>query len=194
MTTRTSTRRARASLGVVGASVLALTLAACSSGSTTATPSGTGGAIELTTTTPAASADAESISWALPTGEPRSLDPAKTGDYAANTVVTNLCESLLRLEPDFSTTPGLATEIERVDPVTTVITLRDGVTFWDGSAMTADDVAYSLNRNLDPAVGSFSAAIFRNVASRRPVRCRSPWRSRSLMPPSSTRWPASPAP
>ncbi len=165
MTTRTSTRRARASLGVVGASVLALTLAACSSGSTTATPSGSGEAIELTTTTPAASVDVESISWALPTGEPRSLDPAKTGDYAANTVVTNLCESLLRLEPDFSTSPGLATEIERVDPVTTVITLRDGVTFWDGSPMTADDVAYSLNRNLDPAVGSFSAAIFRNVAS-----------------------------
>ncbi|CAB4935994.1 unannotated protein [freshwater metagenome] len=158
--------RARLAFGTAAATALALMISACGSGSST--PSGASSspaAITLSTTTPAATADIDSVSWGLPTGEPRSLDPAKTGDYSANTVVANLCESLLRLEPDFSTSPGLATKLERANPVTTVITLRDGVKFWDGTPMTADEVVYSLNRNLDPKVASFSAAVFRNVDS-----------------------------
>ena len=43
--------------------------------------------------------------------------------------------------------PGLATGAEWADPVTFVIDLRDDVTFWDGTPMTADDVVYSLDRN-----------------------------------------------
>jgi len=37
-----------------------------------------------------------------------------------------------------------------VDPVTFVIELRDDVSFWDGSPVTADDVVYSLQRGQNP--------------------------------------------
>ncbi len=166
MSLSSQSRTPRALRTAVAATAVGILLAACSgsgSGGATSSTSASGASIKLVTTTPAATADVDAISWALPTGEPHSLDPAKTGDYSANMVVTNVCENLLRLEPDFSTSPGLATGIVRKDPVTTVITLRPGVTFWDGTPMTSADVAYSLNRNLDPKVGSFSAAIYRNV-------------------------------
>lgn len=165
---RRTTHPTMKTAALAGPVVLALSLAACtSSGSNSPTSSGTttGAPITLVNTTPAATADIDQVKWALPQGEPNSLDPAKTGDYSSNTVVTNLCESLLRLNPDWSTGPGLATAIVRTNPVTTVVTIRDGVKFWDGTPLTADDVAYSLNRNLDPKVGSFSASVYRNVAA-----------------------------
>ncbi|MEU4245182.1 ABC transporter substrate-binding protein [Actinoplanes sp. NPDC026619] len=147
-------------------SLLAATLivAGCSSGGGS-TSASAGEAITLTSTTPAATGDIDKVTWALPSGEPTSLDPAKTGDYSANSVETNLCESLLRLQPDFSTAPGLAKSVTQKDATTVVITLQDGVTFWDGAAMTADDVVYSLERNRDPKLASYSAHVFANVAS-----------------------------
>ncbi|MFC4065221.1 ABC transporter substrate-binding protein [Actinoplanes subglobosus] len=143
--------------------LLGLTLTACTGGRG-AGPA-TAAAIDLVETTPAATGDVDKVTWALPAGEPASLDPARTGDYSANTVGTNLCESLLRLETDYSTSPGLASAVVQKDPVTVVITLRDGVTFWDGSPLTADDVAYSLSRNMDPALASYAAHVYANVAS-----------------------------
>lgn len=143
--------------------LLGLTLTACSGGPG-AGPA-TAAAIDLVETTPAATGDVDRVTWALPSGEPASLDPARTGDYSANTVGTNLCESLLRLETDYSTSPGLASAVVQKDPVTVVITLRDGVTFWDGSPLTSDDVVYSLSRNMDPALASYAAHVYANVAS-----------------------------
>ncbi|SHN20061.1 ABC transporter substrate-binding protein [Cryptosporangium aurantiacum] len=163
-TRRTSGARLRRLLPAV-TSVLAVSLAltACDSGGSTG-DGAADGKLTLTESTPAAVGDVDSVTWALPYGEPRSLDPAKTGDYSANSVVTNLCESLLRLQPDFSTTPGLA-EVVQKDATTVVITLRSGVTFWDGAALTADDVVYSLKRNMDPKLASYAAHVFFNVAS-----------------------------
>ncbi|MFF5081824.1 ABC transporter substrate-binding protein [Actinoplanes sp. NPDC000266] len=147
----------------IPASIAALCLAAGGCGSSA--PAGSDSKITLVETTPAAAGDVDRVTWALPSGEPASLDPAKTGDYSANSVVTNLCESLLRLEPDFSAKPGLATAVTQKDAKTVVIDLRDGVTFSDGSAMTADDVVASLKRNMDPKVASYSAHVFASVAS-----------------------------
>ncbi|MBB2944335.1 peptide/nickel transport system substrate-binding protein [Actinoplanes lutulentus] len=143
--------------------LLGLSLTACS-GSAEAPATGAG-AIELVETTPAATGDVDTVTWALPSGEPASLDPARTGDYSANTVGTNLCESLLRLEPDFSTAPGLASAVTQKDPTTVVITLRDGVTFWDGSPLTAGDVVYSLKRNMDPKLASYAAHVYASVTT-----------------------------
>ncbi|GAA2656932.1 ABC transporter substrate-binding protein [Paractinoplanes durhamensis] len=147
-------------------SLLAASLIIGGCGSSSGTTAGTSGeAITLVSTTPVAAGEIDKVTWVLPNGEPTSLDPAKTGDYSANSVVTNMCESLLRLQPDFSTTAGLASAVEQKDAKTVVIKLRDGVTFWDGTAMTADDVVYSLNRNMDPKLASYSAHVFANVAS-----------------------------
>ncbi|GIM92183.1 ABC transporter substrate-binding protein [Paractinoplanes toevensis] len=143
---------------------LSLIVGGCGGGGSSQSATGTE-AITLTSTTPAAAGDIDKVTWALPNGEPTSLDPAKTGDYSANSVVTNLCESLLRLQPDFSTAPGLAKSVTQKDARTVVITLQDGVTFWDGAAMTAADVVYSLRRNMDPKLASYSAHVFANVSS-----------------------------
>ena len=46
-----------------------------------------------------------------------------------------------------------------------VFTVRDGVTFWDGSPLTADDIVFSLQREMDPALGGFYGATFGRVES-----------------------------
>ncbi|MGI9822913.1 ABC transporter substrate-binding protein [Agromyces sp. Marseille-Q5079] len=98
---------------------------------------------KLVSSLPAASGEVDEVTWALVEGEPSTLDPA--GDYSL--IIPNLCENLLQLSPDFTVEPGVATSAEWADPVTFVIDLREDVTFWDGTPLTADDVAYSLERN-----------------------------------------------
>lgn len=122
----------------------------------------------LVTDTPAATGDVDKVTWALPYGEPLTLDPQRAGDYSPNTVVNNLCDNLLRLRPDFSIAPGLAS-YKQPDPKTIVFTIQSGARFWDGKAVTPADVVYSLQRNLDPKVQSPAAAAFRLVASIKPT-------------------------
>ena len=104
----------------------------------------------------------DKVTWNLPY-EPSSIDPAKTFNYAENTATANLVENLLRLRPDFTIEPGLAESFTNPSPTTWVYKIREGVTFWDGKPMTADDVVYSLQRNMDPDVGSFFAYYYANV-------------------------------
>lgn len=120
---------------------------------------------KLTVLTPPAKGEVDRVTWALPTGEPTTLDPARTGDLSSGTVVSNLCEGLMQVQPDFSVKPNLAESYDQPDPRTLVFTLRDGVTFWDGSTMTADDVGASLKRHTDPKVQGIAASAFLRVAS-----------------------------
>ena len=46
-----------------------------------------------------------------------------------------------------------------------VFTVSDGVTFWDGSPLTADDIVFSLQRQMDPTLGGFYGAVFTRVES-----------------------------
>ena len=66
-----------------------------------------------------------------------------------------LYDNLIKLDTSFAPQPALATEWE-ADGSGTVWTfkLRDGVTFHDGSNLTADDVVATIIRVLDPATGS----------------------------------------
>lgn len=74
-----------------------------------------------------------------------------------------MCESLLRLNADFSLTPSLAESFENTDPLTWVYQIRQGVKFHDGTTMTADDVAASMSRHIDEAVGSSWYSVYQNV-------------------------------
>jgi len=162
-------RRRRAAATAAGVLALALTAAACSG---TAegdkdgdNPSGAPkAAYELTATTPAPSGDIDSFTWSL-YAEPFTLAFPYAYDYPPNTVLSNVCESLLRLNPDLSISPGLAEKYENPDPTTWVYTIRQGVTFHDGSPLTADDVVASLSFHLNPAFGSYWTQIFANVKS-----------------------------
>lgn len=97
--------------------------------------------------------------------EPYSLDYAYAFDYADNLVLANMCESLLRLNSDYSLTPSLATSVENPDPLTWVYEIRQGVQFHDGTDMTADDVLASMTRHIDPEVGSSWYSVYQNVES-----------------------------
>ncbi len=58
----------------------------------------------------------------------------------------------------------LAEKLDTKDAKTWTVTLRKGVTFHDGKALTADDVVFSLKRHLDPAVGSKVAKIAAQIS------------------------------
>ncbi|GGV40232.1 diguanylate phosphodiesterase [Streptomyces longisporoflavus] len=143
-----------------GALCVLLTATACTSG-TTADPAP--GPRKLTLTTPAATGALDDVTWNLPMGEPRTLDSAKVADYSPSTVKANLCDSLLRLEPDYSIAPGLASSWSRPDDKTLVLNLRKGVRFWNGHPMTAGDVVSSLRRQGDPATQSVNASLLARV-------------------------------
>jgi peptide/nickel transport system substrate-binding protein len=96
---------------------------------------------------PPAKGQIDGFTWALPF-EAASLDPIRSWAPPENTVLANLCESVLKLTPELKPEPGLASRIDTSDPTKVVLTVRGGVTFWDGSPMTAQDVAFSLNRNV----------------------------------------------
>ena len=80
--------------------------------------------------------------------EPPNLDP--TGGAAAaidEVVYANVFEGLTRYQSDGSIAPGLAESWQiSEDGLTYTFTLREGVTFHDGAAFTAEDVRFSLDR------------------------------------------------
>ncbi|MDR7183177.1 peptide/nickel transport system substrate-binding protein [Microbacterium trichothecenolyticum] len=159
--TRRTARRllAVAGVGVAGALVLSACSADTSSPDATAAPEW-----EYTAQTAEPSGDIDSYSW-VSYSEPYSLDYAYAFDYADNQVLANVCESLLRLNPDFTLSPGLAESFDHPTPETWVYTIRDGVTFHDGTPLTAADAVASMSRHLDPEVGSSWYSVYQNVAS-----------------------------
>ncbi|MET4159889.1 ABC transporter substrate-binding protein [Agromyces sp. PvR057] len=160
-TPRSRTGRRQGILLVAALAAGALALTACTP---QADPKASAPDWELTAQTAAPSGDIDSFTWAN-YGEPYSLDYAYAFDYADNMVLSNVCESLLRLNPDYTLTPGLAESFEQSSPTTWVYRIRDGVTFHDGTPLTAADVVASMSRHLDPAVGSSWYSVYQNVTS-----------------------------
>ena len=119
---------------------------------------------ELSAATGAPSGEIDSYSW-VSYAEPYSLDYAYAFDYSDNQVLANVCESLLRLNPDYTLSPGLAESFAHPTPSSWVYTIRDGVRFHDGTNLTAADVVASLSRHIDPAVGSSWYSVYQNVVS-----------------------------
>ena len=80
--------------------------------------------------------------------EPPNLDPTAGAAAAIDEVVyANIFEGLTRFAPDGSVVPGLAESWDiSEDGLTYTFTLREGVTFHDGTAMTAEDVVFTLDR------------------------------------------------
>jgi peptide/nickel transport system substrate-binding protein len=163
-----SHRRAAWSVVVIAFSV-AMVASACGrsvdnngNGSPSAGGSGTQ-VSSLATTTPAGTKPVDKITWAV-YRETNSLDPIYAFDYPENTVISLLCESLLRQAPDGSIGDGLAS-LDSSDPTKLVFTLKPGTSFWDGNPVTAADVVYSLDRNTDTKLGGFYGAVFSRVQS-----------------------------
>ncbi|MEL5956442.1 ABC transporter substrate-binding protein [Streptomyces sp. CLV115] len=122
------------------------------------------GDFTLSKGTPAARGEIDSFTWAT-YAEPPTLDYTMAFDYPQNTILSNVCESLMRWTPKLTMEPGLARKASNPNPTTWVYDLRPGVRFHNGRAMTADDVVFSLGRQTDPDNAAAWAQIFQNVAS-----------------------------
>ncbi|MGP3689232.1 ABC transporter substrate-binding protein [Streptomyces sp. IBSNAI002] len=144
----------------------AAALALMLTGAGCAAPAGGAGpaALHLSAATPPARGDIDGFTWAL-YAEPPVLDYLYAFDYPQNTVLSNVCESLMRWTPQLTLEPGLAEKATQTDPTTWVYDLRPGVRFHSGATLTADDAVASLNRHLDPELGSYWVEDFRNVAA-----------------------------
>jgi peptide/nickel transport system substrate-binding protein len=95
--------------------------------------------------------DATTVVFGLE-GDVRGLEPALSYDFTANPVTCNISEGLMKFTPAGELEPLLAESFEQPDELTYVYTLREGITFSDGSPMTADDVVASIARVRDPEV------------------------------------------
>jgi peptide/nickel transport system substrate-binding protein len=96
-------------------------------------------------------------------GEPSSLDPQFADDGNMRAVTDNVFERLMELDgKTLQPVNGLAVEYKNVDATTWEFKIRKGVKFHDGSAFTAEDAVFSVNRIIDPA---FKSQISGNFAS-----------------------------
>jgi peptide/nickel transport system substrate-binding protein len=87
------------------------------------------------------------------TEQPSTIDPADVYEKLASDILFNTTNRLVEFDPETGEIgPGLAEEYEvSEDGLTYTFTLREGVTFHDGSEMTSEDVVWSINRSLNIA-------------------------------------------
>jgi len=96
--------------------------------------------------------------------DPATLDPARIRDIYGLSVAQQLFDGLVQFDQTLTIAPALAQfwKASR-DGLTWTFTLRKGVKFHHGREVTAEDVAFSLTRILDPAVKSGSADLFASI-------------------------------
>lgn len=76
-----------------------------------------------------------------------SLDPHKAVSAGVSEVMFNIFEGLVKASSDGEVNPAVASDYTvSEDGLTYTFTLRDGVTFHNGEAVTVEDVVYSLER------------------------------------------------
>lgn len=98
--------------------------------------------------------------------DPVGLDPHSTQATSTRNMLENVYDTLVMFDSSLQIVPGLAESWETSeDGLTWTFKLRDGVTFHDGTPLTASDVVFSLNRITDPAIASPRAGDFAVVES-----------------------------
>ncbi len=82
---------------------------------------------------------------------PSRWDPAARFSNNSMKIHGNLHDGLVRYNPygdDLSPKPMLAVNWKEISPTVMEFRLREGVRFWDGTMVTAEDVAWSINRSI----------------------------------------------
>lgn len=92
-----------------------------------------------------------------------SLDPATSNDIPSSNVQENIYETLIDQDENMELIPGLATEWHEIDETTWELTLREGVTFHDGSPFNAEVVKANIERIIDPEVASPRAYLYNMI-------------------------------
>ena len=86
--------------------------------------------------------------------EPASLDPHKVESDVEFNIISDLFEGLVSVSPSGEVQPRLAEKCENKDNTVWTFHLRPGITWSDGTAITAEDVVWSWQRLIDPKTAS----------------------------------------
>lgn len=74
------------------------------------------------------------------------MDPHFINLFPNNNIAEHVFDKLVQMDADSRLIPGIATSWKTIDPTTWEFKLRKGVRFHDGSELTAEDVAFSIDR------------------------------------------------
>ena len=110
----------------------------------------------------------ESITIDLP-NDAATLDPHLQWDTDSYTVYRNIFDNLVTRDASGKIVPQVAASWRQVDDTTIEFTIRPGLKFHDSSPLTAEDVAFSIRRIIDPALRSPQLSQFDQIASAEPV-------------------------
>lgn len=84
------------------------------------------------------------LRWAQQ-GDAITMDPHSQNEGATITMAKQIHDTLVMVAPSMELIPGLATSWE-LGEASWTFTIREGVTFHDGTPLTSEDVAFSLSR------------------------------------------------
>ncbi|WP_078382075.1 peptide ABC transporter substrate-binding protein [Sutcliffiella halmapala] len=94
-------------------------------------------------------------------GEPYTLDPAFASDTTSFWVIQHLFEGILDYDKDGQLVEGAASEVDlSEDGKTYTITIKEGLKWSNGDALTAKDFEYAWKRVLNPETAAYSPTSF----------------------------------
>ncbi len=106
------------------------------------------------------------ITIGIPMDVEDSLDPHKAVAAGTKEVYFNIFEGLVKPDSDGNLVPAVASDYESSeDGKVYTFTLRDGIKFHDGSAVTVEDIKYSIDKCADISNGKPLIAAFSNIES-----------------------------
>jgi peptide/nickel transport system substrate-binding protein len=110
-----------------------------------ASPRRFAGAVLLAAAVLAAPAGAQDLKIAV-AADVTSIDPHFFNLFPNNNIAEHIFDKLVQMDADSRMIPGLATSWKALDATTWEFKLRKGAKFHDGSELTAEDVAFSIDR------------------------------------------------
>ena len=110
-------------------------------------------------------AQAQTFRWASQ-GDPQTMDPHSQNESMTNMMNGQVYETLIKRDRQLNFVPALATEWAQTGPLTWRFKLRPGVKFHDGTAFSAEDVVFSVNRGkeLTSQISVYANAVGKPVA------------------------------
>ncbi|MQB44741.1 peptide ABC transporter [Rhizobium sp. ICMP 5592] len=96
--------------------------------------------------------------------EPSTLDPQLQWNPDSYFVYRNIFDNLVTRDNSGKIVPEIATAWKALSDTKIVFTLRSDAIFHDGTPLTAEDVAFSVNRIIDPKLASPQRSQFAKIA------------------------------
>lgn len=93
------------------------------------------------------------------------LDPQLQWDTDSYSVYRNIFDNLVTRDDQGNIVPQVAKAWHYADPTSLVFDLHDDIRFQDGTKLTANDVAFSIRRIIDPALRSPQLSQFDQITS-----------------------------